>query len=123
MRFSLLNMLFFSWGVFVVMLNFRSIFNKHFPSFLFWCFCRSVSSASVPRSDGHPAFLAEVKRSLPPEKSAELFQAISCYKKTDNYDNLVVNFLGLFKDNINLLVSKFTSTVIHPLNLSIFNNF
>ncbi|XP_011619108.1 regulator of telomere elongation helicase 1 [Takifugu rubripes] len=65
---------------------------------------RDPHTASVPRSDGHPAFLAEVKRSLPPEKSAELFQAISCYKKTDNYDNLVVNFLGLFKDNVNLLV-------------------
>lgn len=82
-----------------------------------------MSSASAPRSDGHSAFLAEVKRSLPPEKSVKLFQTISYYKKTDNYDNLVVKLLGLFKDNINLLVSKFTSTVTRPLNLSIFNHF
>lgn len=70
-----------------------------------------MCSGSAPRSAGHSAFVAEVKRSLPPEKSAELFQTISCYKKTDNYDNLVVKVLGLFKDNVNLLASKFTPTV------------
>lgn len=84
------------------MLNFKSIFNKHFPFFFF------VSSGSAPKIDGHSAFVAEVKRSLPPEKSLELFQTISRYKKTDNYDNLAVKVVGLFKDNFNLLGSKFT---------------
>lgn len=70
-----------------------------------------MSSASALKSDGHSGFLAEVKKSLPPEKYVKLVQTISCYKKTDNYDNLVVKLLGLFKDNVNLLVSKFTSTV------------
>lgn len=70
-------------------------------------------SGSVAKRDSHSAFVAEVKRSLPPEKSVEFFQTISSYRKTDNYENLAVKVAGLFKDNLSLLVSKFPSHVLH----------
>lgn len=50
--------------------------------------------------------MAEVKRSLTPEKTAELFQTISCYKQTDDYAKLAADVGALFKDHLSLLVSK-----------------
>lgn len=43
----------------------------------------------------------------------QLFQAISCYKKTDDYDKLAVDMVDLFKDNFSLLVSKLHSRVLY----------
>lgn len=73
----------------------------------------SFFSGSVAKSDGHSAFVAEVKRSLPPEKSLQLFQTISCYKKTDDYEKLVVDVMDVFRDNFNLLVSKFPPLLLY----------
>ncbi|CAF91262.1 unnamed protein product, partial [Tetraodon nigroviridis] len=56
-------------------------------------------TGSVPSGDRHSAFVADVKRSLPPEKSVELFQSIRCYKNTDDYDKLAADVAALFKDH------------------------
>uniref|UniRef100_A0A3Q4BVD7 Regulator of telomere elongation helicase 1 n=1 Tax=Mola mola TaxID=94237 RepID=A0A3Q4BVD7_MOLML len=55
----------------------------------------------------HSCFLADVKKALGPEKSAELFQAIYNYKKTDNYETLLMTVASLFTErdeDFNLLV-------------------
>lgn len=75
--------------------------------------CLIFLAGSVPKSDHHSSFVAEVKRSLPPEKSVEFFQTISCYKKTDDYDKLAADVAALFKDNFSLLVSKLHSHVLY----------
>ena len=79
----------------------------------FWIFL----AGSVAKCDLHSAFIAEVKRSLPPEKSAELFQFIHCYKETDDYDRLV-DVAALFNGNFNLLVSKLNSPCLHLFNIA-----
>uniref|UniRef100_A0A8P4KN29 Regulator of telomere elongation helicase 1 n=1 Tax=Dicentrarchus labrax TaxID=13489 RepID=A0A8P4KN29_DICLA len=64
-------------------------------------------SGSAPKSEVHATFLADVKKALGPEKSAQLFQAIYSYKKTDNYENLVTTVVSLFTErdeDLNLLV-------------------
>ncbi|XP_057679215.1 regulator of telomere elongation helicase 1 isoform X2 [Corythoichthys intestinalis] len=61
------------------------------------------------------AFLADVKKGLGPEGSAQLFKAVNDYKKTDNYDNMVAAAVALFTEkdeNFSLLV-RFGS-VIRP---------
>uniref|UniRef100_A0A671VSG6 Regulator of telomere elongation helicase 1 n=1 Tax=Sparus aurata TaxID=8175 RepID=A0A671VSG6_SPAAU len=67
----------------------------------------SCYSGSAPKSEVHAAFLADVKKALGAEKSAQLFQAIYSYKKTDNYENLVTTVVSLFTErdeDFNLLV-------------------
>lgn len=64
-------------------------------------------TGSAPKSEVHAAFLADVKKALGAEKSAQLFQAIYSYKKTDNYENLVTTVVSLFTErdeDFNLLV-------------------
>uniref|UniRef100_A0A8P4GAH3 Regulator of telomere elongation helicase 1 n=1 Tax=Dicentrarchus labrax TaxID=13489 RepID=A0A8P4GAH3_DICLA len=66
-----------------------------------------TGSGSAPKSEVHATFLADVKKALGPEKSAQLFQAIYSYKKTDNYENLVTTVVSLFTErdeDLNLLV-------------------
>lgn len=99
---ELINFWFFV-SICQVFLNLKSIKNPLFFFFL---------AGSIPKRDHHSAFVAEVKRFLPPEKSVELFQTISSYKETGDYDKLAVDVVGLFKDNVNLLVSKLRSHVI-----------
>lgn len=70
----------------------------------------SCYPGSAPKSEVHAAFLADVKKALGAEKSAQLFQAIYSYKKTDNYENLVTTVVSLFTErdeDFNLLVSRF----------------
>uniref|UniRef100_A0A671VQE4 Regulator of telomere elongation helicase 1 n=1 Tax=Sparus aurata TaxID=8175 RepID=A0A671VQE4_SPAAU len=66
-----------------------------------------LHGGSAPKSEVHAAFLADVKKALGAEKSAQLFQAIYSYKKTDNYENLVTTVVSLFTErdeDFNLLV-------------------
>ena len=68
------------------------------------------SSACAQKNDVQAAFLADVKKALGAEKSAELFQTIKSYKKTDNYEQLVTTVVSLFTErdeDFNLLVRKF----------------
>ncbi|KAA8591226.1 hypothetical protein FQN60_002169, partial [Etheostoma spectabile] len=55
-----------------------------------------------------PRFLpGDVKKAVGAEKSAQLFQVIQSYKKTDNYDDLVATVVSLFTErdeDFNLLV-------------------
>ncbi|XP_039656402.1 regulator of telomere elongation helicase 1 [Perca fluviatilis] len=55
-------------------------------------------TAAAPNSDGPATFLADVKKAVGAEKSAQLFQAIQSYKKSDNYENLVTTVVGLFTE-------------------------
>uniref|UniRef100_A0A8P4GCH8 Regulator of telomere elongation helicase 1 n=1 Tax=Dicentrarchus labrax TaxID=13489 RepID=A0A8P4GCH8_DICLA len=67
----------------------------------------SDRAGSIETSEVHATFLADVKKALGPEKSAQLFQAIYSYKKTDNYENLVTTVVSLFTErdeDLNLLV-------------------
>lgn len=51
-----------------------------------------------------------MKQALGPERSAQLFQAIHGYKKTDDYDSLVATVVSLFTErdeNFHLLISRF----------------
>ncbi|XP_041801882.1 regulator of telomere elongation helicase 1 isoform X2 [Chelmon rostratus] len=68
---------------------------------------REPQTGFAPKSEVHATFLADVKKSLGEEKSAQLFQAIYSYKKTDNYENLVTIVVSLFTErdeDFNLLV-------------------
>lgn len=59
----------------------------------------SVGKAQpAPNNEVHASFLAHVKKALGAEKSAELFQAIHSYKKTDNYENLISTVVNLFTE-------------------------
>uniref|UniRef100_A0A3B4Y0Q6 Regulator of telomere elongation helicase 1 n=1 Tax=Seriola lalandi dorsalis TaxID=1841481 RepID=A0A3B4Y0Q6_SERLL len=71
---------------------------------------REPQTGSAPKSEVHAAFLCDVKKALGAEKSAQLFQTVHSYKKTDNYENLVTTVVSLFTErdeDFNLLVSKF----------------
>ncbi|XP_076596702.1 regulator of telomere elongation helicase 1 isoform X1 [Chaetodon auriga] len=59
---------------------------------------REPQTGSAPKSEVHTTFLADVKKALGEEKSAQLFQAIYSYKKTDNYENLVTIVVSLFTE-------------------------
>ncbi|XP_040918142.1 regulator of telomere elongation helicase 1-like [Toxotes jaculatrix] len=59
---------------------------------------REPQTGSAPKSELHAAFLADVKKALGAEKSAQLFKAIHSYKKTDNYENLVTTVVSLFTE-------------------------
>ncbi|CAB1417634.1 unnamed protein product [Pleuronectes platessa] len=68
---------------------------------------REPATACAPKKDVHAAFLADVKKALGAEKSAELFKTINSYKKTDNYEQLVTTVVSLFTErdeDFNLLV-------------------
>ncbi|XP_041859068.1 regulator of telomere elongation helicase 1 [Melanotaenia boesemani] len=68
---------------------------------------KETLTGSAPKNEVHAAFLADVKKALGPEKSAQLFQAIHSYKKTDNYESLVTTVVSLFTErdeNFNLLI-------------------
>ncbi|XP_008292635.1 regulator of telomere elongation helicase 1 [Stegastes partitus] len=76
---------------------------------------REPQAGSAPKNELHATFLADIKKALGAEKSAQLFQAIQCYKKTDNYENLVTTVVSLFTErdeNFNLLI-RF-ATFIRP---------
>lgn len=77
-------------------------------------------SGPAPKNEVHAAFLSDVKKALGPEKSAQLFQTIHSYKKTDNYENMVTTVVSLFTErdeDINLLASKFLQMIKKPLLL------
>ncbi|KAM9351348.1 regulator of telomere elongation helicase 1 [Symphorus nematophorus] len=59
---------------------------------------REPQTGSAPKSEVHATFLADVKKALGAEKSAQLFQAIYSYKRTDNYENLVTIVVSLFTE-------------------------
>lgn len=66
-------------------------------------------AGSSSSSEVHSSFLGDVKKALGPEKMSQLFQAINNYKKTDNYENLVMTVVSLFTEkdeDLNLLISK-----------------
>uniref|UniRef100_UPI0037E8D6A8 regulator of telomere elongation helicase 1 n=1 Tax=Semicossyphus pulcher TaxID=241346 RepID=UPI0037E8D6A8 len=68
---------------------------------------KEAQKGSAPKSEVHASFLADVKKSLGAEKSAQLFQAIHSYKKTDSYENLVSTVVSLLTErdeDFNLLV-------------------
>ncbi|XP_040009350.1 regulator of telomere elongation helicase 1 isoform X2 [Xiphias gladius] len=68
---------------------------------------RKPQTGSAPKNEVHAAFLADVKKALGTEKSAQLFQTIHSYKRTDNYENLVTTVVSLFTErdkDFNLLV-------------------
>ncbi|TKS77856.1 Regulator of telomere elongation helicase 1 [Collichthys lucidus] len=68
---------------------------------------KEPQTGSASKSDVHATFLADVKQALGAEKSAQLFQAIYSYKKTDNYENLVTIVVSLFTErdeDVHLLV-------------------
>uniref|UniRef100_A0A3B5KR97 Regulator of telomere elongation helicase 1 n=1 Tax=Xiphophorus couchianus TaxID=32473 RepID=A0A3B5KR97_9TELE len=68
---------------------------------------RAAPSGSDHKNEIHAAFLADVKQALGPERSAQLFQAIHGYKKTDDYDSLVATVVSLFTErdeNFHLLI-------------------
>ncbi|XP_044206767.1 regulator of telomere elongation helicase 1 isoform X2 [Thunnus albacares] len=68
---------------------------------------RETQTGSAPKTEVHGVFLADVKKALKAEKSAQLFQAIRSYKMTDNYENLVTTVVSLFTEkdeDFNLLV-------------------
>nr|XP_046251810.1 regulator of telomere elongation helicase 1 [Scatophagus argus] len=67
---------------------------------------REPQTDSASNSEVHSTFLADVKKALGVEKSAQLFHTISSYKKTDNYENLVTKVTSLFteRNDISLLV-------------------
>ncbi|KAF7658691.1 hypothetical protein LDENG_00009250, partial [Lucifuga dentata] len=56
------------------------------------------TSESAEKTKAHTLFLAEVKKALGAEKSLELFQAVHCYKKTENFENLVSSAVSLFTE-------------------------
>ncbi|XP_030590571.1 regulator of telomere elongation helicase 1 isoform X2 [Archocentrus centrarchus] len=61
----------------------------------------------APKNEVHTTFLTDVKKALGAEKSAQLFQAIHSYKKTDDYEKLVTTAVSLFTErdeDFNLLV-------------------
>uniref|UniRef100_A0A3Q0RHP5 Regulator of telomere elongation helicase 1 n=1 Tax=Amphilophus citrinellus TaxID=61819 RepID=A0A3Q0RHP5_AMPCI len=64
-------------------------------------------SCPAPKNEVHTMFLTDVKKALGAEKSAQLFQAIHSYKKTDDYEKLVTTAVSLFTErdeDFNLLV-------------------
>ncbi|XP_038164925.1 regulator of telomere elongation helicase 1 [Cyprinodon tularosa] len=68
---------------------------------------KAAPAGSDPKNEVHTAFLADVKKALGAEKSAQLFQAIRSYKKTDNYNDLVATVASLFterEENFNFLI-------------------
>ncbi|XP_071331236.1 regulator of telomere elongation helicase 1 isoform X2 [Trachinotus anak] len=68
---------------------------------------RQPQTGSAPKAEVHAVFLSDVKKALGAEKSAQLFQSIHSYKKTDNYENLVTTVVSLFTErdeDFNLLV-------------------
>ncbi|XP_068180728.1 regulator of telomere elongation helicase 1 isoform X2 [Antennarius striatus] len=54
--------------------------------------------ASASRTSFQSTFVAEVKKALGPEKSAQLFSALCSYKNTENYDNMVTTVVSLFTE-------------------------
>ncbi|XP_072224081.1 regulator of telomere elongation helicase 1 [Leuresthes tenuis] len=68
---------------------------------------KRLQAGSAPKSEVNATFLADVKKALGAEKSAQLFQAVHSYKKSDNYEDLVTTVVSLFTErdeNFNLLV-------------------
>ncbi|XP_044068758.1 LOW QUALITY PROTEIN: regulator of telomere elongation helicase 1 [Siniperca chuatsi] len=59
---------------------------------------REPQTGSAAKSEVHAAFLSDVKKALGAEKTAQLFQAIHSYKKTDNYEDLVTTVGSLFTE-------------------------
>ncbi|KAM7412359.1 hypothetical protein PAMA_022037 [Pampus argenteus] len=70
---------------------------------------RETHTGSAPKNDVHSAFLADVRKALEGERSAQLFQAIRNYKTTDNYENLMTTVVSLFteKDEHFSLLARF----------------
>ncbi|KAJ0036143.1 hypothetical protein NQD34_004820 [Periophthalmus magnuspinnatus] len=64
--------------------------------------------APAPKTEIHATFLADLKKALGAEKSAQFFQAIRSYKQTDNYEQLVsvvVSLLTERDEDFHLLAS------------------
>ncbi|XP_037628179.1 regulator of telomere elongation helicase 1 isoform X2 [Sebastes umbrosus] len=68
---------------------------------------REPQTGSASKRDVPATFLADVKKAVGAEKSAQLFQAIQSYKKTDRYEDLVTTVVSLFTErdeDFNLLI-------------------
>ncbi|KAM4562897.1 regulator of telomere elongation helicase 1 [Odontesthes bonariensis] len=68
---------------------------------------KELQAGSAPKSEVNATFLADVKKALGAEKSAQLFQAVHSYKKSDSYEELVATVVSLFTErdeNFHLLV-------------------
>ncbi|XP_061696946.1 regulator of telomere elongation helicase 1 isoform X2 [Syngnathoides biaculeatus] len=68
---------------------------------------QETQTGTDPKSQVQAAFLADVKKALGPEGSAQLYQAVNAYKKTDNYENMVTAAVALFTEkdeNFSLLL-------------------
>ncbi|KAM9856085.1 regulator of telomere elongation helicase 1 [Aulostomus maculatus] len=68
---------------------------------------RDTKPGSVVKKEVHASFLAEVKKALGAERSAQLFEAIRRYKHTDNYETLVTTVVSLLterEEDLSLLV-------------------
>ncbi|XP_061542845.1 regulator of telomere elongation helicase 1 isoform X2 [Phycodurus eques] len=76
---------------------------------------RETQTGTDPKSQVQAAFLADVKKALGPEGSAQLYQAVNAYKKTDNYENMVTAAVALFTErdeNFSLLL-RFGNIIRH----------
>uniref|UniRef100_A0A3P9I3Q4 Uncharacterized protein n=1 Tax=Oryzias latipes TaxID=8090 RepID=A0A3P9I3Q4_ORYLA len=76
---------------------------------------KRLSCGSSAQNQARSTFAADVKKALGAERCARLSDAISNYKKTDNYEDLVTTVVSLFTerdDNFQLL-TRF-SLFIHP---------
>ncbi|XP_077442321.1 regulator of telomere elongation helicase 1 isoform X2 [Vanacampus margaritifer] len=76
---------------------------------------RETLTDANPKSQVQAAFLADVKKALGLEGSAQLCQAVSAYKKTDNYENMMTAAVALFteKDEDFSLLIRF-GNIIRP---------
>ncbi|XP_062282424.1 regulator of telomere elongation helicase 1 [Scomber scombrus] len=59
---------------------------------------RATQTGSAAKNEVHSTFLADVRKTLGAERSAQLFQAIRSYKTTDNYENLVTTVVSLLTE-------------------------
>uniref|UniRef100_A0A8C6UWU7 Regulator of telomere elongation helicase 1 n=1 Tax=Neogobius melanostomus TaxID=47308 RepID=A0A8C6UWU7_9GOBI len=57
-----------------------------------------LTASSAPKTEVHAVFLADVKKALGAEKSAQLFQAVRSYKLSDNYEQLVSTVVSLLTE-------------------------
>ncbi|KAG7521076.1 regulator of telomere elongation helicase 1 isoform X1 [Solea senegalensis] len=59
---------------------------------------KEPQTGGAPKKEVHSAFLADVKKALGAQKSAQLFQAIHSYKQNDDYEKLVTTVVSLFTE-------------------------
>ncbi|XP_029362912.1 regulator of telomere elongation helicase 1 isoform X2 [Echeneis naucrates] len=59
---------------------------------------REAQAGPAPKSEAIAIFVSDVKKALGAERSAQLFETIQSYKKTNNYENLVTTVVSMFTE-------------------------